>query len=117
MRKVFLDDLPRKNRAGKECIDWIKSVGYKVRFIYDDVQGFIKILHYKKENKKLFIEYNNKKYDINTARFKYCNLEKILNKKTKNFKVEIGQTFKDDKRDITISDEEYRKTKRRKIWN
>ena len=33
MKKVFLDDLPRKVYCGKECIDWVKSIGHKIKFI------------------------------------------------------------------------------------
>ena len=33
---------------------------------------------------------------------------RILKKHTKNFKIEIGQTFKDNKRDLVITDREYR---------
>ena len=35
----------------------------------------------------------------------------MSNKKTIEFKVEIGQIFKDDKRDIVITNREYRKEK------
>lgn len=40
MRKVFLDELPKwdsgKNKGG---INWKLSIGKKVKFIYDDIQG------------------------------------------------------------------------------
>ena len=104
IRKVFLDDLPKRGNR----IDWENSIQYRVRFLYDDIQGFIKILNYDKENEKLFIEYDNKNYNINTTIFKNCCLGRILNKKTKDFKIEIGQIFKDDKRDLIITDREYR---------
>ena len=45
MRKVFLDELPRK--GGKsDRIDWKKSVGCKIPFIYDDIQGEMEIINY-----------------------------------------------------------------------
>ena len=37
MKKIFLDNLPKKIHCKKECIDWMNSIGYKVRFIYDDI--------------------------------------------------------------------------------
>ena len=41
MRKVFLDNLPKKIWMGRECVDWKNSIGYKVEFIYDDVESWI----------------------------------------------------------------------------
>ena len=31
MRKVFLDELPHNGKL----IDWINSIGYEVKFVYD----------------------------------------------------------------------------------
>ena len=114
MKKIFLDNLPKKIHCKKECIDWMNSIGYKVRFIYDDIEGEIEIIEYKKcRHPKIKIKYNNK-YDIITIEsFKNIKLGKILNKVTKDFKIEIGQTFKDDERDLTIIDREYRENKNR----
>ena len=43
MKKVFLDELPRKYGFGankdKLIVDWNNSIGYKVKFIYDDING------------------------------------------------------------------------------
>jgi len=49
MRKVFLEDLPRKygigNNKNKIVIDWINCVNKYVEFIYDDIEGWeLKIL-------------------------------------------------------------------------
>lgn len=56
MRKVFLDDLPRKEGIGalkgKQVIDWKGSVGCKVRFIYDDIEDKIEIMDYNKKKCK-----------------------------------------------------------------
>ena len=35
MRKIFLEELPRHGKY----IDWKSSIGYKVKFIYDDIEG------------------------------------------------------------------------------
>ena len=40
------DYLPKKMNKGKECIDWKNSAGYKVHFIYDDIEGELEILNY-----------------------------------------------------------------------
>ena len=49
MRKVFLDDLPKIGNK----INWEKSVGYIVNFIYDNINGTVVISDYfKSESKK-----------------------------------------------------------------
>ena len=58
LRKVFLDELPRN----KSRIDWCNSVGMKVKFVYDDIEGEIEILD-KLNNDTLLIGYRNKKYE------------------------------------------------------
>ena len=103
MRKVFLEDLPRRG----SFIDWGKSIDKRINFIYDDINGYITIKQY--YNKKLTIVYNDKEYKILPDNLKKCKLGNILNIFTKEFKIEIGQVFKDDKRDLIIIDREYRK--------
>ena len=114
IRKVFLDDLPMKDSR----IDWKNSIGYKVPFIYDDIEGEVEIISFaNKESSKIIIKYlNNQPFEIRVKNFKKCQLGRILNKKTKDFKVEIGTSFKDDKRDLIITDREYRKDKVGKVW-
>ena len=106
MRKMFLEDLPKKNKK----INWKLSVGHKVKFIYEDIEGSLKIIKYitKNNHPYLEVEYNDKTYICSSKSIIRCSLGKILNKITKDFKVEIGQTFKDEKRDLTIIDREYR---------
>ena len=111
VRKVFLDDLPRKEGIGalkgKTVIDWKNSVGCKVRFIYDDIEGEIEILNYGLKIGYITIGYKNKIIDIRPADFSKGKLGSLLKKYTKDFKIEIGQIFKDDKRDIVIIDRKY----------
>lgn len=103
MRKVFLDDLPRKGRN----ISWADSLGHKINFIYDDIRGKIEITGYDKG--KITIVYNNRDFSICVSHFKECKLGKILNVYTGDFKVTVGEEFKDEKRDMVIIDREYRK--------
>lgn len=114
-RKIFLDHLPRGNGYGvnKNQINWKESIGYTINFIYDNINGSLKIIDYIRENNKsyLIIKYDNVEFKIHTNDFKSCGLGKILKKYTKDFKIEIGTRFKDDKRDITITDREYKKDK------
>ena len=101
-KEIILDNLS----YNKKHINWKTSVGHIAKFIYDDIQGKIKIVNcYRKNNKTyLKIEYKNNIYDIDTDSFKEGKLGKILGKCTNDFKIKIGQRFKDDKRDITIID-------------
>ena len=107
MKKVFLNNLPKKKHGDKLVIDWKNSIGYKVRFIYDDTQGEFEIIDYiKSRYSKIILKYNNKYFNIRILLFQNCNIGKIFNKHTSEFKIEISQTFKDDKTDITIIDRE-----------
>ena len=55
MRKVFLDELPRKNKN----INWKQSVGYVVKFIYDDIEGGVEIIDLTRENRKSMLTLKN----------------------------------------------------------
>ena len=117
-RFIYLDELPKKYGIGanknKLVTDWINSVGYKVKFFYNDIEGYIKIIGYNIKSGKLNLEYNNKIYSMDTYHFNNCELGKVLNEYTNEFKIEIGQTFKDDKRNLTIIAREYKKDKKGK---
>ena len=97
MRKVFLDELPRKGKI----IDWKNSVGCVVEFIYDDIEGELEILDYK--SPKLTIKYNDNIYSINYSGVLKCSLGKILNKYTVDFKVNVGYQYKT----VTVIDRKY----------
>lgn len=80
MRKVFLDDLPRRGKM----ISWVDSVGYVVSFIYDDIEGDIKITSYSKTNTKLSVIYNNQNFNIHTVSLSECRIGRILKKDINN---------------------------------
>jgi hypothetical protein len=101
-RKVFLECLPRKGKL----INWKNSINYKVYFIYENVEDWIKIKDY--DNKRIEIHYYDNKISISTGDFSNCQLGRILGKVTSEFKVKIKETFKDDKRDLIVIDREYR---------
>jgi len=109
MRKVFLDDLPKwekhKGKGGGRdgTINWLKSIGYKIRFVYNNIKGIIKIIDYISSKSELKIEYNNKYFYIGIDKIKKCQLGRILEIYTSEFKIEIGTRFQDDKRDIVIT--------------
>ena len=107
-RWIDLSELPKRGKF----INWINSIGYKCKFKYGNIEGEIEILDYVKEKHILTIKYlDYNLFKIKTGGFTNCQFGKLLKKKTDEFKVEIRQVFKDNKRDLTIIDREYRKDK------
>lgn len=47
MRHINTEELPRKG----SFIDWENSIGYKLKFIYNDIEGELEIIGYKREKK------------------------------------------------------------------
>ena len=111
-QEIFLESLPKwgEKGCGKDgTINWVESIGFKVNGIYDDINFEIEIINYNSKTKILKIRYNDKEFNIKTDSFKKCKLGKMMGKITSDFKYEIGTEFKDNKRDIIITDREYRK--------
>lgn len=111
MNKIFLENLPKKDGWGKlkdkKVIDWKNSIGYKVKGIYKDIEFEVEIVDYKE--RYLYVKYlNNDIFKIFCDNFKNGNLGSLLKKITTDFKIEIGSIFQDDKRNITVTDMEYR---------
>ena len=102
MKKVFLEDLPHC-KTGNQIL-WKNCTGSKVRFIYDDIDGFIEIIDFNPKTNRLTIRYNSNTFCTWPAILRDNKLGKILGRVTKEYKIEIGTNFKDDKRDITIID-------------
>lgn len=107
MRKVFLDELPRKNKN----INWKQSVGYVVKFIYDDIEGDIEIIDLTRENRTsvltLKILETNKFFKMNASHFKECKLGNFLMIYTNEFKINIGEEIRDNGRNLNIIDRKY----------
>ena len=93
-------------------IKWVDSIGYKVPFMYDSIEGTMEIVDYNSKSQYLTIEYNNNIYSISIKGFVKCHFGKILGKITKEFKIEIGTVLKNKKRDLIIIDREYRKNEK-----
>ena len=106
MRKVFLDDLPKKLGRGinknKECIDWSNSIGFKVKFIYDDIEGELEIVKFNKEKYKLNVKYNNDIFLISTTEFINCKLGEIVGKFIINYRYNIGDIIETKTGEIKI---------------
>lgn len=113
IKKIHLDDLPRGGQLiGKNRINWRESVGYKLKGVYDNIKFEFEITGYGR-NKKGFVtvKYNDKEFDITAGNLSTCHLGNILGTKSNEFKFEIGQMFKDEKRDLIIIDKKYIKDK------
>lgn len=112
IREIYLDDLPKKNGVGnnkeRKTIDWINGIGHKINGVYDNISFEFLIIDYNSKNSRLTLKYNNKNFDITTGHLCECKIRKILGLRTIDFKFKIGQTLKDNKRDITIINKEYK---------
>lgn len=99
MRKVFLDDLPRRGKL----IDWKSSVGCKVKFIYDDIEGEVLIYGYKFKNKLLLNYLNNSLYEISTINFKNCKIQGLLKEEILRPKYDENNSRRVDLRSVPLS--------------
>lgn len=113
LNQECLNKLPKKYGIGvnknKLVYDWINCIGYKIKFIYNDIEGEVEIIDYNLKKCILMIKYLDKKpFNIVANSFLKCYLGKLLGKKTSEFKIEIGKIFKDDKRDIVIIDRKHK---------
>ena len=98
MREVVVDNLPRK----KSRIDWIKSLGYSCKFIYDEVEGEILILSYDKSNQTLLLKYKMNEKEMKTSHFLECRIGVLIGKIKTDYKFFVGERIKEEKRDFTI---------------
>lgn len=112
-KKIFLEDLPRQKGYGGKRFDWANCIGLKVRVLYDDIDTFIEIVNHTSKTNLLTIRnevYGD--YDVLSGNFIKCKLGKYFNKYTNEFRVEIGQPIKDDRRDLIIIDRKTVKDKK-----
>ena len=106
-REIFKEIDLSKLPTYKNKINWSDSIGCEINFVYDNIKGSLVIKKYIKENHKLKVEYNNKIYEIYTSNILDCCLGRLLEKFTINFKIEVGNIFKDNNRNLTITDRKY----------
>lgn len=107
MKKVYLDNLPkskRKSFKGKNAIDWKSSIGCNVKFEYNDIEGKFLITDYNPKKGKITLKYNGEIFEITTDGVKKCQLGRVLKIYTKEYRVNIGESLKNEKRDLTIID-------------
>lgn len=97
-KEIDLSGLPKKGTR----IDWKNSIGYKCKFVYDDIEGEVEIVGY--ENYKVIFKYGDNIDSMFGSDFSRCKLGKILNKYTKDFKIKIGEIVECKKQNLHIID-------------
>lgn len=108
----ILTELPMKNGVGvnknRKVVDWKSTVGMSIELLYRGNRYTVKIIKYNKG--RLWVDCNGyiKQEGIKTINFFECKFGGILKIKTKEFKINIGQRFNDDKRDMIIVDRKYK---------
>lgn len=107
--EVNLNEIPKiKNGSNKGKFDWNLSINKYVYFYNESITIKIKIIEYDQKKKKLKIEYENNIHDIYISSLLDCRLGRIVGITPLDFNIEVGTIFKDDKRDLIITDREYR---------
>lgn len=87
MREINKDDLIYSKNGN---IDWIKMIGEKVRFTYDDVESYL-IIDKMLDSKKAIIsgEFNSN-FEIKKLDIRDCNLHRFLKVSTREYRYNIG---------------------------
>lgn len=115
MRKVFLDNLPRWGKEGmgnSGTINWKGSIGLECKFIYDEIEGYFKIIDYEPIKQVITLDYKNEISKMFITSVKKGCMGKVLKKATIDFKIKIGTFIKDKNRDLTIVSREYKTDKK-----
>ena len=111
MKKIFTNNLPKwECGINKGKIKWSDTVGYDLKFIYNDLIDYISIIDVYKENNITYlkVKFKERVKCISLPSLLNCCLGNIIGVNTKDFKLQIGQNIKDSKRDFIIIDREYR---------
>ena len=114
----ILTELPRYTEGRfKGKINCPAMVGMELELFYEgEIYTGVKILEYiKGSNPRFVVEYNGQTHNILCGSFINGQFGRILGVHTKDFKVNVGDVFKDDKRDMIIIDREYRKDRGRDL--
>lgn len=85
MRKVFLEELPH-SQSGK-TIKWRECIGEDVKFEYDDIKGYLKIIDYQNKNNKkpkLKILFNKTENWIYASQLRTSNIGLLIGAKRNN---------------------------------
>lgn len=105
----ILTDLPKWEEGRyKGETNWTKTINMDLELLYQDKIYKVRVIKYNEG--RLILDYKGyvKPEGISYRKFLKGSFGGVLNLRNKNFKVEIDQTFKDNKRDLIITDREYR---------
>jgi len=113
MRKMNLDNFPRWGHTIKHPdgnINWGEVDGITTDFEYDEIKGFITIVRCDKVNEIVYLKYLDREiFPLSISGFRECMLGILSDKIKYDFTINIGDNFKDGRRDLTIIDREFRK--------
>lgn len=101
MKKIFLDELPHGGKGiSKKRVNWKKSIGHEVNFIFNNIKGKLKIIDYYKMNNNDFlkIRYNKEEYEIRRNDFSKYKIATILGIYNYDYKYKIGDIITDVKK-------------------
>lgn len=106
MRKCDLSGLPKVKRKVKgeerEFIQWKETVGYTIPFVYDGIEGEVKVLNYTPNTQKLTLLYKDKEFLVGTESVLSCGFSLIVGKFAKGFSYEVGEEINKNGRAIVI---------------
>lgn len=106
MRKCDLSGLPKVKRNIKgetrELIQWKETIGYTIPFIYDEIEGEVKVLDYKPSTQKLTLLYNDKEFLVGTESVLSCGFSLLVGKFTKGFTYSVGEEINKNGRAIIL---------------
>ena len=120
-RDYIITELPRhKSGRNKGKVNCQAMKDMELKILYREEIYTVKIEEYiriKGKDPKFKINYNGNISEVYCNSFiNKCEFGGVLKKYGKNFKIEIGEVFKDCKRDIVVIDREYRKDKKGQNW-
>jgi protein-tyrosine-phosphatase len=110
-RQILTESLPKWGKSGhgvKGTINWLESIGHKVKGIYNGIEFEVEIIKYDAKKNRLTVLYNNEEFEILACSFRDCKFGEMLKKNTTDFKIEINARLEDRKRDLIIINREYR---------
>ena len=114
-KQIDFSAIPTKTGFGansnKMVIDWNKSVGCKIPFIYDNIKGELDVISYNSKTKKITIQFNELIYDIKAEHLKRVQIGRMLEIKQKpkdisKFKYRDGDVIKLTNGECTILNSE-----------
>lgn len=94
---INLDDLPKKGGDHKYSgkIDWIRSVGSKIKFIYEDIEDEIEVVDYKDDY--VTVQYKEKIKKFKTINFTECKIGVLIGKIKISHLFTVGEIITDIK--------------------